>query len=72
MLRARYCSEALAAADAAMAEAAKLVMPLLIMHSPQDFFVDFAGSEKLLARAGSKDKELFRVPSKQSIGIACS
>lgn len=62
LIRARYCEEALKAAERAQAEAKYLTLPLLLMHSPQDPFVDFAGSEKLLALVGSTDKELFALP----------
>lgn len=57
---ARWAAEMLAAQDAAMAEAARIALPLLVLYGTDDQVVDVAFVEALFERATSADKTIER------------
>jgi acylglycerol lipase len=57
---ARWAAEMLAAQDAAMADAATVSLPLLVLYGTEDQVVDVAFVEALYAQATSKDKSIER------------
>jgi alpha-beta hydrolase superfamily lysophospholipase len=57
---ARWAAETLAAQDAAMAAAAGISQPLLVLYGTDDQVADVAFIETLFARASSKDKTIER------------
>ena len=50
-MRARYSAEGLRAGERAVAQAARLAMPLWVAHAPDDEFTDYSGSVALMAAA---------------------
>jgi alpha-beta hydrolase superfamily lysophospholipase len=54
----RWYTEAMAAQEATFADAAKLELPLLLMHGEDDGVVDIEGTRRLFGLVTSKDKEL--------------
>jgi alpha-beta hydrolase superfamily lysophospholipase len=61
-LSARAATEAMAAIDFTRRNAARLRLPLLILHGGADRIVDPAGSRAFVAAASSADKELLEYP----------
>jgi acylglycerol lipase len=57
---ARWAVALLGAQDAAMTEAGKIALPLLVLYGTEDEVVDFAFIEALYAQAASADKSLLR------------
>jgi lysophospholipase len=55
---ARWAAQTLAAQDAAMAAAARISVPLLVLYGSDDQVVDVAFIEALYERASSSDKTL--------------
>lgn len=56
--RLRLARQIYLAGEAARARAGELRLPLLVLHGTADTITDLAGSEELVARAASPDKEL--------------
>ena len=61
-LSARLIKELLAAIDRLGGEAAKITLPILILHGADDGMVPARGSKTLFDKVGSKDKELTIYP----------
>jgi alpha-beta hydrolase superfamily lysophospholipase len=57
---ARWAAATLAAQDAAMAGAAAITLPLLVLYGTDDHVADAAFTEELFARAASDDKSILR------------
>lgn len=55
----RWYTEFTAAGQECLDRAAELVLPLLLIHGKADGIVDYRGSEEVMQKASSKDKELF-------------
>jgi len=55
---ARWAAETLAAQDAAMAAAPRVILPLLLLYGKDDQVADPAFAEAFFATAGSEDKKL--------------
>lgn len=56
---ARYAEHGLKYGERAAEGAPALTMPLLLLHSKDDCYTDFQGSEILMERAGTEDKTLY-------------
>jgi alpha-beta hydrolase superfamily lysophospholipase len=57
---ARWAAQVLSAQDVTMAEAEKIVLPLLVLYGTEDHVVDVAFIEALYDRAASADKRILR------------
>ena len=57
---ARWAAQMLAAQDAAMADASRVALPLLVLYGTDDKVVDVAFIEELFERATAEDKSILR------------
>jgi len=54
----RWYTEFISAGQECLARSTELILPLLIIHGQADGIVDYWGSEEVMQKAGSLDKEL--------------
>ncbi|MEA1961792.1 MAG: alpha/beta hydrolase [Bacillota bacterium] len=55
----RWYMEFTRAGEECLARASELTMPLLIIHGKEDGIVDYHGSEEVMEKAASQDKQIF-------------
>lgn len=59
LVSSRWYTEFTAAGQECLGRAAELRLPLLIIHGKEDGIVDFQGSETIMQKASSEEKELY-------------
>lgn len=59
LVSARWYTEFIAAGQECLNRSAEIVLPLLIIHGKADGIVDYRGSEEVMQKAASRDKEIY-------------